>query len=480
MPTINYDNNNEDNYTFDPDKIEFVGGIEKLKATAGTPEAELYAQFSETVIKDGMAVIDYAPNENKKNGSFQGGYTYNNLVPGKIDQGLQGISTTAGLVNFLQLISYERTSAFTLECWIKTSSSASMSLISKQTNVTPFTGFALTTLSGKVRIVIRDITSNILAKEHNITINDNVFHHVVATYDGSSTIGGLSIYVDNTQNDTTIGSGPLTTSITNAANLQISGRDGNNNCIDSDTILDEVVVYARELTAAEVAFRWNNGNGTQVLPGPGVSFPVDNPPSIPKSGFQATSINDFNAVVTEPGSDTVEFTIIVDGIEKYWNGSAWVDSTGYPESNQASIVKANIATLTLSGLSTVNHRRYFHSDDGSTTPELDSTQFDFDIEPTEPIFTESIITGSVFDIGADNPDITIAIRPVKYLFGVNSVISNVIISVAYDSNTGQFEARIYVEDDIPDELIWKFGDKEVRTKYAAGSIKFSSLERIYP
>jgi len=63
------------------------------------------------------------------------------------------------------------------------------------------------------------------------------------------------------------------------------------------------------------------------------------------------------------------------------------------------------------------------------------------------------------------------------LFGSNSIITNIKIDVSY--NSGNFEARIFVEDDIPDELIWMFGAKEVRTKYLSGNIKFSALPRIY-
>jgi hypothetical protein len=484
MPTITYDNNNEDNYSFDPDKIEFVAGAEKLKATTGTPEAYAYWKMDDYVNNEVMR--DSANPESTARDLRMASYTPANRVSAKINNGLQGISVSSGLLRLnpgnTTDFSFERTDPFSMECWIQFTGTVTRLFVSKQNNAGNFEGYSMNTVSpGVIRFVLRDDIGNVLAIETASNYNDGSFHHVVCTYDGTGTEAGMTIYVDNVLDTVVSISGTLSgTMINPSVPFQVSGRDGFNNCIDSNTIIDEVVVYARELTAAEVAFRWNGGAGTQILPGPGVSFPTDNPSSVPKSGFQATAINDFDAVVTEPGSDAVEFVIIVDGVDKYWNGSAWVDSTGYPESNQGSVVKANISALVLAGLSTISHRRYFHSDDGSTTPELDSTQFEFDIEPTEPIFTESVITGSVFDIGSDNPDIIITIRPVKYLYGTNSIITNVTIDVIYDNNTGDFEARIYVEDDIPDELIWKFGSKEVRTKYVAGTVKFSALERIYP
>jgi hypothetical protein len=476
MPTTTYDNNNENNYTFDPAKIEFVAGIEKLKAQSAPGEAYCYLTMddntSDLVFRDVSG--------NSRDGAFQGGYTSANKVPAKINNGLQGLSGSSGLVNLGNTdFNFERTDEFSIEFWIKLTSDAIQTIISKQNSVAPFNGYGVNVQTGLIRYVIRDLT-DVIAVETVGTYNDDQYHHVVLTYNGNSQDTGMNIYVDNVLDRTVFVAGTLTGSIINSFNMQVSGRDGNNNCILDTTTIDEVVIYNRELTAAEVAFRWNNGNGTQELPGPGVSFPTDNPSSIPKTGFQATGLVDFDAIVTEPGSDTVTFTVVVDGIEKYWNGSAWIDSTGYPQSNQAAVIKANISSLALTGLSSINHRRYFHSDDGSTTPELDNTTFEYNIEPDQPIFTESIITGSVYDIGSNNPDITISIRPIRYLYGTNTIINNVSVDISYDGNTGNFEARIYIEDDIPDELIWKFGTKEVRTKYAAGNIKFSALERIYP
>lgn len=478
MPIIIYNNTNSDNYTFDPDKIEFVGGVEKLKATAGTPEAYMYVTMDDNVSDD----VFRDESGNSRDGALKGGLTGAvNKVPGKINNGLTGISPSdQGLVGFgKEDFQFERTDPFSYELWIKTTSSKVMALMSKQLDVVPFTGVTITTqATGKIRCVVRS-ASEILSREFNIATNDGIFHHVVMTYDGSSDINGLKLYIDNTQNDIIIASDTLTSTIIADVDFQISGRNGNNNCLDTDTIVDECVVYARELTAAEVAFRWNNGNGTQVLPGPGATFPTDNPASIPKAGFQATSLIDFDATITEPGSDTITFTIVVNGVEKYWDGLAWVDSSGYPQTNTLAEVSANISSLPLVGLASINHWRYFHSADGSTTPELDDTTFEYDIEPEEPIFTETIITGSLFDIGAVPPNTTITIRPVKYLYGTNSIITNIKISVSYISTTGDFEARIYVEDDIPDELIWKFGSKEVRTRYLSGNIKFSALPRVY-
>ncbi len=478
MPTITFNSTNEDNYSFDDTKIEFVGGVQKLLASGGTPEAYMYVTMDDNVIDDVFRDLS----GNSRDGALKGGLTgSNNKVPAKINNGLLGLNNSAGNVAFGVVdFDFDVSDSFSLELWIKTTSNAVMNLMSKQDD-TGFQGYAMICNVGKARVVVRDQLGNVIAREFNLLINDDVFHHVVMTYDGSGVVAGLSVYVDNTQNDTITSSDTLTGSLlTPTVDFQISGRDGNNNCIDADTIVDECVVYARELTAAEVALRWNNGLGTQTLPGPGVSFPTDNPTSQPKEGFRATELTDFDATVVETGSDTLTFTILVDGVEKYWNGSAWVDSTGYPQTNSAAVVKANISSLVLADISSINAVAYFHSDDGSTTPELDNFTFEYNAEPTSPFFTQSVITGNLFNIDSSNPDVSITVNPIVYLYGTNTTITNAQVDVVYDSSTGEFEATISVEDVTPDELVWKFGTKEVRTKYLAGNVKFSALDRIYP
>jgi len=474
MPSTTYNNTNEDNYNFDSNKIQFIGGVAKLLASTGTPEAYAYWEMDDNV----NDLVFRDSSGNSRDGALQGGYDSNNKVPAKINNGLQGLITATGIINLGNIdFNFERTDSFSLEFWIKFTSGTVQTIISKQNSVAPFDGYGVNIQSGIIRFVIRDLI-DVIAIETVGTYNDDIFHHVVLTYNGNSQDTGMNIYVDNVIDKTVFVPGTLTGSIINTYNFQISGRDGNNNCILDTTILDEVVVYARELTAAEIAFRWNNGAGTQQLPGADTTFPTDNPNTLPKSGIQATSITGFTDVITETGLDSITYTILVTGVEKYWNGSAWVDSTGYPQTNSASVINANISSLALFGLNSINIKTYFHSEDGSTTPEQDSFTINYEIEPDQPIFTETIITGSLFDIGASNPDTTITIRPVKYLYGTNSIINNIKIDVSY--NSGNFEARIFVEDEEPDELIWNFGTKEIRTGYISGNIKFSDLSRIYP
>jgi len=208
-------------------------------------------------------------------------------------------------------------------------------------------------------------------------------------------------------------------------------------------------------------------------------FYTDNPPIEPTTTFITNELFSFIETSNKTGSDEIKHILKRSGDWYYFDGANWVisDET-YAQSSLATDINSNIETFMDSVVGvTINVRSFLHSDDGSATPELDNLEIVYN---DSSILVESVITGSIFDIGLDPPDITITVRPVSYLFGTISIITNELNNVVYDNETGLFTATIYVENVEPDELIWKFGTKEVRTKYLSGNVKFSDLARIYP
>lgn len=421
----------EDNFEFDIGKIQLIGGIAKLIPIVSAPDVVMYVKLDEN---KGLVAIDCCGNDN--HGAFQGGYTEAQWATGKINYGIQGISTTSGFINFDQLISFERTDPFSLECWFKTTSSSTMSLMSKQSDSGVFQGFAINFASNTARLVIRDSLSNIIAKQHNVTLNDAVWHHVVLTYDGNSGPAGAKLYVDNVENNTTTNNDTLTGSLLTTADFQISGRDGNNICIDSTTFIDECLVYDRELSAAEIAFRWNLGNGTQTVPGATTSFPTDNPTIKSSNSFFMSELADFDATIVEPGSDEVRFVMVVNNVDKWWNGSAWANSSSYSESNTVAEISTNALSL-LTDLQPLAAKAFLHSDDGSTTPELDDVTVDFNSEgASADAPNECLVTGTVFTnqgSPAEGTNITAQlIMPFQY--DSESVITQNLFTTVADSN----------------------------------------------
>jgi hypothetical protein len=228
------------------------------------------------------------------------------------------------------------------------------------------------------------------------------------------------------------------------------------------------------LTSAEITFRWNSGNGTQQLPGASTSFATDNPTITSKTSIRATSLTGFAATITAAGGDAVQFTIEVNGVEKYWNGSAWVNSSGYSQSNDAATINTNISSLTLTQLSLIIPIVYLHSFDGSTTPEIDDMQISFNFVGSVIALNEAIIYSNLYDFdGSPIADETVSVRT-KTLYGDKTVIDNDYISTTTNSE-GYWEISVFFEDVQPSQLQWQILGEEFWTNFRTGINKFSDL-----
>ena len=125
--------------------------------------------------------------------------------------------------------------------------------------------------------------------------------------------------------------------------------------------------------------------------------------------------NSFNAIVNVPGNDRVTFVLSDDNGStwKYWNGSSWVTSPGYSQSNIYSDINDNISSFPISeGLKI---KIYLHSDDGTTTPSIDSLTVNYNdgvystdnpiLYPNSSIRTDKILSLSETSIKPTNTEI---------------------------------------------------------------------------
>ena len=142
--------------------------------------------------------------------------------------------------------------------------------------------------------------------------------------------------------------------------------DSNTN-IPTLTKADTMVVKTVFQGSASV----RSGVDTAVVGYSDAQYSEDNPYIVPTTAIYTEGITAFAATVTQPGADTITFTLTVDGVETYWSGAAWVASSGYAQSNTAADVNTNIATLDCTDGKTVYVNSYLHSADGSTTPNVD-------------------------------------------------------------------------------------------------------------
>lgn len=348
-------------YNYDSNLIEFTGGMGKLKAN----DIPVYAiwHLNES---SGTLASDFSGNGrngtliNMENGDWGAAKLGNGLT-------FDGINE---YVNCGDIAGFERTNPFTLECWVKYSSTGNMGIMTKVAATVPYKGYFLMTTSGKPCIVISNTYgSNYIYVTVASAINNNAWRHLVVTYDGSSTAAGIIFYVDGSPVGMTTIADTLSSSITNSNNFQLSGRGGASVLFTGS--LDECIVYDRELSPTQISFRYNSGLGTELPP---VTYSTDNPTIEPKTGYTFTEpLSLFNITKTIPTNTLLKWILSYDdGVTYYyWNGSAWAVSNGtYSQSTSEADVKTNIINLALSG--TFKWKAFLHTSTDSDTPELDN------------------------------------------------------------------------------------------------------------
>jgi len=159
---------------------------------------------------------------------------------------------------------FERTDAFSLEAWIYPASSASGNdtIIGKHDGNPNYRGYILyRNDTDNLYFILRNDNGSgnkidILSTNNMVTTGS--WHHVVVTYDGSSTGAGVLMYVDGTLQTKNIVTDNLTGTILNDLNLHIGDRN------DSTThrfegLIDEVAVWNTELNAAMIQAQYERG-----------------------------------------------------------------------------------------------------------------------------------------------------------------------------------------------------------------------------
>lgn len=283
-------------------------------------------------------------------------------------------------VNLGDIANFERTDPFSAECWFKSISATIQAIFGRMGDTAPTRGWAieLNASGNLVCYMINDagIGNYIYVYIPTTDWADGVWHHLVFTYDGSSSASGIHIYVDGIDKTLTVGTDALSATIQNSHICTISTLNGVVYPFNGD--IDEVVFYDRELTASDVSFRWSDGSGTEGV-GWG-DYPTDEPDIYPSTGFVFTSpIDAFTETTVKPAGTEIKYQISSDdGVTwKWWNGAAWIVITGGQtdswyytnESNSATGVNTNISSL--SGSGTLRFRAFLHSD-GTDRPKIDN------------------------------------------------------------------------------------------------------------
>jgi hypothetical protein len=151
-----------------------------------------------------------------------------------------------------ETLNFERTNAFSQSLWIKTSDDDTGNIIlAKMTSDLSYRGSCLTMKNGLLStyLINNGTTQNRLRVDGTTLINDDQWHHLVVTYDGSSVASGVAVYLDGSLENSVIAADTLTGTILNSVTPTIGSRSSESYYEGS---IDDIRIYSRTLSAAEV------------------------------------------------------------------------------------------------------------------------------------------------------------------------------------------------------------------------------------
>ena len=172
-------------------------------------------------------------------------------IAGKLNNALQfdGVNE---YINCGDIANFERTESFSVDFWIKTSSTNTSQIVGRRSSIAPATqGWDVLIVAGVTAITLsNNATSNALSVRSTTTINSNTWRHIAITYNGTSLASGVSIYIDGVKETSyNIIVNTLTASITNSANCAIGSR----NALDwfYAGSVDELAIYTKVLSQSD-------------------------------------------------------------------------------------------------------------------------------------------------------------------------------------------------------------------------------------
>jgi len=164
-------------------------------------------------------------------------------------------------------LNFERTDTFSYSFWVKRNSVGTNHMM--LSNMNPSGNrrgmfFNLNSVNNVV-VVLRTDTSfdsqRLLWKSTTTILADSNWHHIVFTYDGSSTINGGKIYingaVDTLHGDS--GGGLSATIIPSSTTPFLIAAMSTAPLLPADALMDEVAVFTTELSASDVTNIYNGG-----------------------------------------------------------------------------------------------------------------------------------------------------------------------------------------------------------------------------
>lgn len=187
-------------------------------------------------------------------------------------------------------------------------------------------------------------------------------------------------------------------------------------------------------------------------------YPIDNPTVEMNTRWYIDDLEAFTESATKSGSDEIKYILKKGSLWYYWDGSDWVVSDGtYSQANTAAQIELYKALFTSIKVY-FGIKAFLHSENGQTTPELDTLTIQYSFAGDAPdTIDKCIVWGTQVDAQgiASTSDILIELidRAVKYK--TNTMIDREIITITPDS-TGFWEVELIENENMTGNQGYKF------------------------
>lgn len=152
-------------------------------------------------------------------------------------------------------------SPFSISAWIKPINNARFRIAFKYGTALKEYYFQ-TAGGGALQVSINSSASIYIGRNGQTSISENVWTHVVCTYDGSGNKNNVNVYINGVlDNGTTISSGTYTAMSNTSQPFEIGRYSGGSS---ADGSIDEVAVFNSELSASDVTAIYGSGVATSL------------------------------------------------------------------------------------------------------------------------------------------------------------------------------------------------------------------------
>ncbi|MEM9594255.1 MAG: LamG-like jellyroll fold domain-containing protein [Acidobacteriota bacterium] len=322
-------------YTFDPAELDVSGGAVRLVGTSAGAALVGYWRMEEAAWNGTPGEVVDSSGQGNDGAALAGADTVAAGLLGRAGSfdGSQGIAIPPGAALDLN----GQIDEFTVVCWFKATGDGAL------------VGKAVADICQRQYYLYLDqgrLNGNVGGIQNNGSVSgldDDQWHQAVLVNQNQAGVFRYTLYVDGAA-DGTFNSG----SNTNTADFlvaarRVSGNTGLGFALDGE--VDEVAVFDRALTAAEVADLYNGGAGRIVQ-----SFSTGGPAIFETAGDapapDITAFTGFTADFGPAHAGDTRFQLSTDGVVwRFWDGAAWSPAATDADRSDAATVNAQIAAF---------------------------------------------------------------------------------------------------------------------------------------